>query len=208
LNSQRGGQRFDPAGAPPTISSTSTPKVLRRPGGSGFRLRARTPAIRLKFDPAGAPPTISNTSTPKVLRRPGGSGFRLRARTPAIRLKFDPAGAPPTISNTSTPKVLRRPGGSGFRLRAQTPAIRLKFDPAGAPPTIAWSSCSLNARSGFHATEQSASGSSPPGRFGISRAGSDARDLRFSCAPLYLRPIEVSDWRAPFLQRNRRRKRS
>jgi len=99
LNSQRGGQRFDPAQLHQTPFRNCL-EVLRRRGDSGFRLRAQTPAKRLKFDPAQLHQTPFRNCL-EVLRRRGDSGFRLRAQTPAKRLKFDPAQlhqTPPEIA--------------------------------------------------------------------------------------------------------------
>jgi len=50
------------------------------PGAPGFRLRAQTPARRLKFE--------SHLSA-RIIVIPVAAGFRLRARTPAKRLKFE-----------------------------------------------------------------------------------------------------------------------
>jgi hypothetical protein len=80
--------------------------------GSGFRLRAQTPAERLKFDSLRGRQCARGPSL--------GSGFRLRAQTPAERLKFDSLRGRQCARGPSL--------GSGFRLRAQTPAERLKFD--------------------------------------------------------------------------------
>src|SRR5205085_136227 len=86
---------------------------------SGFRLRARTPAIRLNklilrshsgFRLRAQTPAIRLNNL--ILR--SRSGFRLRARTPAIRLNN---------------LILR--SRSGFRLRARTPAIRLNLRASG-----------------------------------------------------------------------------
>src|SRR5260370_19943501 len=64
--------------------------LLRQSSGSGFRLRARTPAKRLKFNSPSrhqfAPVGFVCIGV-LLLRQSSGSGLRLRARTPSMRLK-------------------------------------------------------------------------------------------------------------------------
>ena len=89
---------------------------------SGFRLRARTPALRLKFE------SLTAHHLPAVLPFTSfQSGFRLRARTPALRLKFE------SLTAHHLPAVLPFTSfQSGFCLRARTPARRLNFRAANA----------------------------------------------------------------------------
>ena len=152
--SQRGGRRFDPDQLHQPLPKQLQSGVLRRQGGSGFRLRAQTPARRLKFDPAQLHQPLPKRLQSGVLRRQGGSGFRLRAQAPARRLKFDPAQLHQPLPKQLQSGVLRPQGGSGFRLRAQAPARRLKFDPAQLHQSLSLKPLRIERTSSLRITEE------------------------------------------------------
>src|SRR5579859_7598644 len=175
----------------PQSASSSNPTLSARttvvPVSPGFRLRARTPAKRLKFE---SHPLRQN------YRGPGFAGISAAGsdarKAPQVRIPPSPPELPwsrlhrdfgcglgrPQSASSSNPTLSARttvvPVSPGFRLRARTPAKRLKFE--------------------SHPLRQNYRG---PGFAGISAAGSDARrtpQVRIPPSPplhLFFRPLQA-----------------